>query len=83
MSKQPTISRFGIEFLRKTESNNDIAGFYVVDRSVTDSTPADWEWENFGNGPEIINDGVRGPFKTDDAAANFIGKLLRDETDEE
>ena len=43
-------------------ANPDLAGWYVLDRTIVDSIPDDLEWINYGNGWEPMRDGVCGPY---------------------
>jgi len=59
----------GFELVYVRSRDRSIRGWYTVDRTVTDSEPVDWCWNDRGNGPEVTQDGVDGPFATKAEAA--------------
>lgn len=54
--------------------NLGIAGYYLSFRS---DDPSDWTWTDRGNGPEIVEDGVYGPFETEAVAEEYARGLAK------
>ena len=52
-----------------------VRGYYVADTTMTDQLePLDWTFRNSGNGPELMNDAIVGPFATSADADAYIGR---------
>ena len=54
-------------------SDTRIRGWYATD---SDDPPKCWTWRDCGNGPEVVDSGVFGPFGTKAAAERFIANYL-------
>lgn len=47
-----------------------ICGWYVTESTLPSS---DWVWRNCGNGPEVVNDGIYGPYESEAVATGALG----------
>ena len=51
----------------------DRKGYYVY--SKYHDNPDKWQWHDFGRGSELVEDGVYGPFRNHQHAAEFRREL--------